>query len=193
MIVDLLVEGQIDEMAGRKIIEFCDYRLGIVYGRQGFGYIKAKISGFSVRAQYGNPILALVDFMDTGLSCPPAIADWVLQSNTQLILRAVVNEMESWLLADREAIAEYFGVSVVHVPQQPEQLDDPKQALVNVARHSRRKTIRDIIPPQGMSGVVGMGYTDVMSNFIQNHWNVARAAKNAPSLKRCVARLQALG
>ena len=193
MIIDLLVEGKIDEIVGRKIIEFCDFQPGVVYGNQGWQYIQSKLPGFSVRAQYGNPILTLVDFMDTGLACPPSITNWLPDPHPRLLLRTVVNEIESWLLADREAIAAYLRISVKHVPEFPEQIPDPKQTLVNLARRkSRRRLNRDLIPPQGISGVVGPGYTYRTHEFIQNYWDVERAAANAPSLKRCVKRLRAL-
>lgn len=193
MIINLLVEGIIDEIVGRKIIEFCGFQPGVVYGQQGWHYIRKKLLGFSESAKYGNPLLVLVDFMDTELPCPPAITGWIPQPHAQLILRAVVNEIESWLLADREAIAAYLRISVKHVPEFPEQIPDPKQTLVNLARHkSRRRLNRNLIPPQGTSGVVGPGYTTTMSEFVRNHWDVERAAANAPSLKRCVKRLRTL-
>jgi len=73
MTVDLLVEGPVDEAVARKVIRFCGHEPGMAYGKKGWNYIKDKLHGFNVRAQYGSPILVLVDFMDTQLTCPPEL------------------------------------------------------------------------------------------------------------------------
>lgn len=76
----------------------------------------------------------LVDFKDTGLECPPAVVTaWLPQPSTNLLLRVVVPMIESWLLADREGLAAFLGVSPALLPTMPETLINPKQALVNLA------------------------------------------------------------
>ncbi len=193
MVVDLLVEGVIDETAARKIVLACGHQPGQVFGKQGWQYIRDKLAGFNVRVRYGNPLLVMIDFMDTGLSCPPEIRQWLPDASPRLLLRTVVREIESWLLADRQSIAEYLRISPSKIPSHPEQLPNPKQTLVNLARHSRRRRIKtDIVPPPGMSGSVGPGYTSRIQEFIQNYWDVHRAASAAPSLQRCLSRLQDL-
>ena len=62
----------------------------------------------------------------------------------------VVRELESWLLADAAGLAAYLGLPRAVVPSQPESVGDPKLALVNLARRSRRTRLRDsIVPYQG--------------------------------------------
>ena len=79
MIVDALVEGPTDEAVARKIIAHCQHTFGVSYGKQGQSYIREKARGFDVLAQHGNPILVLVDFMDTGCDCPAAVPEeWLL-------------------------------------------------------------------------------------------------------------------
>ena len=193
MVIDLLVEGVIDETAARKIIRFCGHQPGRVFGKQGWRYIRDKLAGFNTRARYGTPLLVIIDFMDTDLSCPPEIHQWLPNASSRLLLRAVVREIESWLLADRQSIANYLGISLNLVPANPEQLPDPKQTLVNLARRSRNRRIRiDIVPRPRTSGIVGPGYTQRMQEFIQNHWHIDQAASTASSLQRCLHRLQNL-
>jgi hypothetical protein len=80
-------------------------------------------------------MLMLVDFMDTGLECPPEVpVAWLPDRCSKMLLRAVVREIESWLLADASGISRFLGVSVSLVPRDPESLKDPKQSLVNLAR-----------------------------------------------------------
>jgi len=76
------------------------------------------------------------------------------------------------------------------IPRDPEALDDPKRTLVNLARRSRRRGLRDAITPApGVSAVVGPGYTSVVEEFIVRGWDIAAAITRSPSLRRCVIRL----
>ncbi|MDW8317841.1 MAG: hypothetical protein RMN53_08365 [Anaerolineae bacterium] len=194
MIVDMLVEGDLDEAVARRLILLTGHQPGVVFGKQGVSYIQRSLRAFDQRARYGNPVLALVDFLDTHLSCPPELpALWLPARSSRFLLRAVVNEMESWLLADRRGIAQLLGLSVALIPQQPEQLTDPKQTLINLARRSPRRKLRNaMVPPPGVTAAVGPGYTGVMIEFVTKRWSVEGARRLAPSLDRCCHRLAEL-
>lgn len=194
MIVDALVEGTLDEVVAAKLILHSRHQFGIAYGKRGWVYLRDKVTGFNERARYGNPILTLVDFMDTGLDCPPNVpATWLPRRCEKLLLRAVVRELESWLLADGDAMAHFLGLPAAVVPREPETLDDPKQALVNLARRSRRRNLVDaLVPGRGVSSMVGPGYNSALVTFIDQYWRVEAAIEQAPSLRRCVARLEEL-
>ena len=191
MIVDVLVEGTTDEAVARQLIAHCRHEFGTAYGKQGQRYLHRKVAGFNVRALYGNPILMLVDFMDTGLNCPPQVpATWLRDRSDKMLLRVVVRELESWLLADGEGVARFLGISVALIPRSPEELVDPKRMLINLARRSRRKALRDaIVPRPNISSVVGPGYTSAIEDFVARYWNIAAALARSPSLQRCVTRL----
>ncbi len=73
MNVDSVVEGVLDDAVARELIEHCNHQFGTSYGKRGWHYIKDMVKGFDIRARHGNPILILVDFMDTGLNCPPEV------------------------------------------------------------------------------------------------------------------------
>jgi len=50
----------------------------------------------------------------------------------------------------------YLSVSANRVPREPEEVPDPKQALVNIARRSRNRAIRqDMVPREGSGRPVG--------------------------------------
>ena len=191
MIIDVLVEGTADEFVAQKVIRHCGLEPGTVYGRQGVGTLRAKLVGFNVRASFGNPILALVDFMDTRLSCPPEVAaTWLPDRSPRMLLRVVVPELEAWLLADRDGFARYFGVGVSKVPEKPELEADAKQTLVNLARRSNNRRIRrDVVPIEGFSASVGPGYVGTIRDYVNNHWSVHAAETRAISLQRCLMRL----
>ena len=193
MIVDALVEGPSDESVARKLITFAGHECGTIYGKRGWPYLREKASGFNIRARYGNPILMLVDFMDTGSGCPPAVGStWLPNPCDKMLLRVVVRELESWLLADATGLAHFFGISNTIIPRNPEEIVDPKQTLINLARRSRRRVCQAIVPAPGVSASIGPGYVAAIDQFVTEHWNVQTALLRSPSLHRCLLRLQKL-
>jgi hypothetical protein len=93
-------------------------------------------------------------------------------------------------MGDREGLASYLGISTSLVPASPESLDDPKRALVALARQCRRKDIReDMVPYEGSSAPVGPGYLARVREFADAHWRPDVASQSSPSLARCVAAL----
>lgn len=193
MNIDILVEGLLDEAVARRLIVYTGHQAGTSFGNRGVSYLRQKAAGFNARARHGAPMLMLVDFADTGLDCPPAVPSaWLPDRSPRLLLRVVVNEIESWLLADPLGIADLLGVSSAIVFDDPERLDDPKQTLVNLARRSRRKSAKAMVPNPGISASVGSGYVSEMQAFVTNRWNIAAARQRASSLDRCLLRLQEL-
>ncbi|RMD60166.1 hypothetical protein D6833_10280 [Candidatus Parcubacteria bacterium] len=194
MVVDALVEGVTDEAVARKLIAICGHRFGVAYGKRGHDYLRQKAAGFNERARYGNPILMLVDFMDTGFACPPEVPSrWLPHRHDKMLIRAAVPELESWLLADSQNLARFLGIAQTLIPKNPEAVSDPKQTLVSLARRSRSRALRDaIVPPQNISAVVGPGYSAAIEEFVEKYWSVHAAVKRSPSLQSCVKRLRDL-
>lgn len=186
-VLSLLVEGLLDEGVGRRILESCGLTPGVVYGRKGSSYIKTKVTGFN-RASKGTPILVLVDFMDTGLPCPPAVvANWCPHRKPTTLFRVVCREIESWLLADRKNLATFLRVPPKRLPADPESLADPKAALIDIARRSRSSELRSmLVPTPSGTSTVGPGYTSEMLRFARFEWDLQSARKAAESLDRCI-------
>lgn len=193
-LIDILIEGLLDEAVAHKLISYSGHTPGVSFGKRGLGYLQQRLPGFNARASYGSPILVLVDFMDTGLDCPPAVAaQWMPERSTRLLLRVAVREIESWLLADREGMAGFLGLSPALLPGSPETLRDPKQTLVNLARRSRRKAVRAALAPApGISATVGPEYVATLQEFVAKQWRIEAARTVAPSLDRCLVRLAEL-
>lgn len=183
-----------DEAAAFRIITASGHQPGVCYGKRGCSYIKQKVRDFNRTAQSIH-YLALVDLMDTKLSCPPeVVAQWIPYRQPKMIFRVVVRELESWLLADRASIAKFLGVSLAIIPDSPELLSDPKQSLINLARKSRKAKVRDaLVPEEGSTSPVGRLYVSEVINFIRNHWDVQEARQCSLSLDKCLSRLEALG
>jgi hypothetical protein len=99
--------------------------------------------------------------------------------------------LESWLLAHHKALARFLNVSVDLIPRDPDGEEHPKRTLVNLARRSRTRSIReDLIPEAGSSGVVGKNYTARLTEFIRDPWEPLVAQDRSPSLRRALAALK---
>ena len=108
-----------------------------------------------------------------------------------MFFRIVVREIESWIMADRENIANFLNVSIEKIPLSPENEDDPKQKLVNIARGSRSsKIISELVPEQNSTAQVGKLYTSEIKRFISDSWDANSARTNSPSLDKCLKRLE---
>jgi hypothetical protein len=182
-----------DEAAANRLIEAAGHTPGTCYGKKGFPYIQNKVRSFnqtSIKTNY----LVLVDFMDTGLACPAeVVAQWLPHRRPSLLFRVVVRELESWLLADRENLASFLRVSAAKIPSDPEQLPDPKLTLVNIARFSRSKGIREaLVPEAGSTARIGKLYTSEMSRFIEADWDITNARKSSESLNKCCIHLEGI-
>lgn len=193
MIIYALVEGPTDEVMACRLAEIAGHQIGACYGKRGVSWLKQHVVNFNGMAS-AIPMLALVDFMDTGLLCPPdVVRRWLPQRHSHMIFRLVVRELESWLLADRKGMAAFLGVPLVKMPQHPEILHDPKQALVNLARRSRYSSVRTtLVPRSGTTARVGRLYTSEISRFIREIWDAEKARANSLSLHRCLLRLEEL-
>jgi hypothetical protein len=191
MYFNLLVEGYVDEALARKLVAHCGHDSGITYGIKGWTYIEAKAKAFD-QSCYGQGLLTLVDLMDTKRECPTVVVEtWVPDRNPLHVFRVVVQEAESWILADRESISEYLAVPINKIPARPEELEDPKRSLINLARTSRRKAVREaLVPVDGTSASEGPLYSSEITKYIAQKWSPERASDQAPSLARCIFRLK---
>jgi hypothetical protein len=190
--VHLAVEDDLSESVVRRLLLDTgrDYSVGTAFGRGGFGYLRNRANNWNAAAAAGTPILLLTDLDEH--ACPSALIEsWLdLKSHANLIFRVAVREVESWLLADRDGFANFLQIRAVQVPSQPDQLSDPKESLVNLARRSRIRALREsIVPRQGSTAVQGPDYNRCLGSFVRNQWDRAAAAGRSPSLGRAWARL----
>ena len=192
MEVSVCVEGMSDEGAASAIIKSCGLSVGKYYGRGGKNHLLKKLSGYNAAAVYA-PWVAFVDLDNDG-PCPgQKRLDWLPDPAEFMRFRVVVREMEAWLLADAERISEFLGVSRMRIPSNPEDLDDPKEALIALARRSRKSAIRRGLVPRGGSGAsVGPTYASDIREFGRSQWRPLVAAEVVPSLNRCISRIRDL-
>jgi hypothetical protein len=178
-----VVEGDTDEPVVRKLANDARLRIEHVFDMGGKGQLDKLLKNFNSSAK-GSPWFVLRD-LDHDSDCAPSyLRDVRLRPATWMIFRLAVREIEAWLLADHEGLAEYLGVSPSRIPARPDELDDPTQTLVNLARRSRRSgIIHAFVPRQGDSVVVGPGYEAGIIDFGRERWDLNSACKRSPSLQ----------
>jgi hypothetical protein len=138
-------------------------------------------------AQHTGPILGLAD-LET-YPCPSGLIAEHLPEGRHpgFVLRVAERMLESWLLADGEALASFLCVSPQLLPRDPEAEVHAKRTLVDLARNSPDRTIRsDLVPEEGSKGTIGRGYTPRMTEFVVRHWRPLEAAKCSQSLRRAL-------
>lgn len=188
--IDLATEDELSEVTLLRIVaEVNRYAIGTAYRRGGFGYLQRTIGGWNSAAR-GKPFIVLTDL--DAHECPlRLISNWLhVERHPNLLFRIAVREVESWLLADCENLSEFLGVSSTLIPLVPDNLPDPKAVLVNLARRSRSKEVRDrLVPRAGSTAKQGPDYNGCLGPFVRSRWNVGAAQARSPSLARTVARL----
>ncbi len=183
------VEGIVDEAALKSILRHLGLRSSGVFGKNGKNDLLKNLSGYNRAAEFF-PWVVVVD-LDSDAQCAPEfVAGWLPFPSRFMCFRIAVREIEAWLIADRDRISEFLSIPKARVPLSPDELEDPKNCMVNLARASRRKEIRDdMVPRPGSRRAVGPSYSARLIEFV-NHvdkcWRPDVAAENSDSLARCM-------
>lgn len=189
------VEGISDEAVLRRVVIEYGAVVHRVQVQLGKANLRRALPGYNAAAQR-DPWLVLVD-LDQDFDCAAAlVADWLPAPGTSMRFRVVVREIEAWLLADRERFTSFFSVPTSAVPDQPDELPDPKLTLLAAVTRSRRAAIRvDMLPRPGSGRQVGAAYTSRLIEFASDSvqgWRPNVAAHRSPSLSSCLTRLESL-
>lgn len=188
--VILAVEDRLSDEVATKILEKFGVEIVKRIGYQGKSDLERKATELN-RAASGLAVFLLTD-LDSPRDCPPRlIHSWVKGTlNPRFLFRVAVMEVESWIMADRIGFAAFLGIPLHRIPSPTDDILNPKEFLVSLARRSQKKTVRDaLVPTQGANLSVGTEYNTLLSEFVQNHWDLERAATVSPSLKRTLNRL----
>jgi hypothetical protein len=190
VVISAAVEGLVDEAVVRKLIIEAGGNPGTVYGKKGKPFLRQTILGYNNAARH-SPWVVLVD-LDRDAECaPPLRAEWVPDPAQCLCFRVAVREVEAWLMADPESLASFLAVARSRIPSDPEQLLQPKTEMVNLARRSRRRDIRDDMVPREQSGrSVGPADTSRLVEYVQALWRPQVAVERAQSLRRATGHLK---
>jgi len=190
------VEGVVDEAVLRRVLKHVGLSMAAVHGRRGQQQLLQSLPGYNYAARFA-PWVALVDLNGDYPCASAAIEQWMPAPSEHMYCRVAVRAIESWLLADRERIAGTLRINRHRVPERPDALAHPKTELVNLARQSRSRTIREeLVPRDGSGRLVGPLYTARLTAFVNDEadgWRPGQAALGSESLTRCIERLLSLG
>jgi hypothetical protein len=185
--VNIATEDELSELTLLRLLTSINrFAVGRAYRRGGFGYLRRTVEGWNAAAR-GIPFIVLTD-LDAGTCAPRMIAEWLsAPKHPNLIFRVAVREVEAWLLADSHGLSEFFGIKKAVIPSQPEVLPNPKAALVDLARRSRYRKIRNgIVPRTGSTAQQGPDYNGCLAVFVKEQWNINAARANSPSLASAI-------
>jgi hypothetical protein len=163
------------------------------FGRQGNGYLLKRLKNLNSTASAELKVLMLTD-LDKIVCVAALLADWfgIMQRDANLIFRVAVREVEAWLMADRDNFASFLGISRTKVQTGVEALADPKRELLNLAKRSKARGIKQgLLPEKNAVAVQGFGYNDLLCDFVRKSWSAREASKNAPSLLRARRQIHA--
>ena len=191
--VAVATEDELGEaIALRLISEVADLNcVTLKLRKNGSGYLRSKMDSWCQMAHH--QIVVLLTDLDR-VDCVVQLRNNWLGNRSlpkNLLLRVAVREVESWVLADGEALSSLLG-KIVIAPRDPDALPDPKQALLNLARTAPRSVREDLVKVVDGKVSQALGYNARVADWIQTAWSPARAAVRSPSLARTRARIQDL-
>ena len=194
--VELMVgEGLLDARAGLRLLQSLNVPIDPArcINKGGSGAFWRDAPKYDAMARNDGIVLALTD-LDQAPWPSGLISDRLGRApSARFLLRIAARKVESWFIADAGNLARYLGVSAHRVPRDPDSLPDPKRTLVNLARQSRRRPVReDVVPEPGPSAPVGKNYVRVMEEFVEQHWDPLVARKNSRSLARAIKAIQSI-
>ncbi|MCX7727782.1 MAG: DUF4276 family protein, partial [Chitinispirillaceae bacterium] len=134
------------------------------------------------------PHIILTD-LDNSPCVPTFVNKWInFTLNDNLLFRVAVKEIDAWLIADREAFSEFIGIPLAKIPSDTQTILDPKEFIIQMAKKSKKKHIKDIIPVG--SAKQGPGYNSILTKFITQVWCPYRASKHNESLNKSIKKIE---
>lgn len=137
---------------------------------------------------------AVLCIADTDRGCAKELRGRWLPAHTpeRFLLRLAVPMIESWLMADHKALAEFFGVADSVVPRNPDDEPNAKRTMLGLARRSKRRILREEVVSTFDPSKPGTGYNTHLRSYVATNWRLQEAVQRSPSLARAVRRIDAL-
>lgn len=185
-----VVEGIVDEAIARTLLGHVGRVAGTIYVQGGKPRLLEKLAGFNSAARF-SPWLVLVDLNGVAPCAPEFVSGVMPSPSPQMVFRVAVRQAEAWLMGDTQGLASYLRVSRARVPDDPEGEVYAKQTMVNIARNSRNRHVReDMVPTPASGRRTGPNYAGRLIEFATQHWRPEVAAERVESLNRCLQRLE---
>jgi len=193
MKVALAIEDDLSKAIGLRLLAELPIPVtpNLILHKGGFGYLKSRMDSWRELSQ--RQIVLILTDLDR-VACPLELrADWLGKTprHANLLLRIAVREVESWVLADHVAVRKLIGNKGT-LPPLPDDLPDPKQHLLKLAKLAPRRIREDLVKESGTVASQGIGYNACLTAWVQSVWSPERASERSPSLERTRRRLSEL-
>lgn len=192
--VALATEDALSEAVGKRLLTSIEHPMeaNLYFRQNGFGYLRKNMQKWCNLA-IQQPVVLLTD-LDQHV-CPHNLIDtWLggLIRPNNLVFRVAVKEVESWLLADHDAMRQLIG-NKGRLPPDPDTLENPKDYLLKLAKNAHREIRKDLVKEDGAASSQGIGYNARLTDVVDNLWSPQRASHRSPSLIKAFQRLDELG
>ena len=158
-----------------------------VMSANGKGVIESRIRKYweAARNNRNYPYVIFRDLDRDGGGCPVTLRAELVErtpgESPNLLIRIVDQCIESWILADREGVAEFCGKSAAKVKLPP---SHHKPYLLSLM-----KDVKDAVEKKGRELDFGPAYATHLHHLMTHHWSIERAAAESDSLRRALKRL----
>ena len=133
------------------------------------------------------PYVIFRDLDQDGEGCPVTLrAELVEQTpgeSPDLLIRIVDQCIESWILADRQGVAEFCERPIASVRPRDSR---PKDHLLQLFQKAQFK---HAVSREGGKLAFGPAYEKHLQRLMTDHWSIERAAAESDSLRRALKRL----
>lgn len=185
----VIVEGTTDEPVINALMRaagWADHEF-LVWSVNGKGAIDRDIERYWEAAR-GHAYVVFRDLDRDGGGCPVTLRAELVErtpgESPNLLIRIVDQCIESWILADREGVAEFCGKSAAKVKLPP---SHHKPYLLSLM-----KDVKDAVEKKGRELDFGPAYAVHLQRLMTHHWSIERAAAESDSLRRALERLTEL-
>ena len=188
------VEGDVDEAVVRCLIEHIQAKTRAVYGRNGKSHLQRRLSGYNQAARF-SPWIVLIN-KDRDAECASLRNLWLPDPSQYMCFRGRSHSEKHGSWPTGSALRGFLLSTSPEFQRTLKPYIHPKPAMVEIAKHSRRREIReDMVPRAGSGRVVGPAYTARLIEFVigaKIGWRPEVAAECSESLKRCLRCLRRL-
>ena len=133
------------------------------------------------------PYVIFRDLDQDGEGCPVTLRAELVEhtpgESPDLLIRIVDQCIESWILADRQGVAEFCERPIASVRPCDSR---PKDHLL---RLFQKVQFKDAVLREGGKLVFGPAYKGHLQNLMNHYWSIERAAVESDSLRRALERL----
>lgn len=184
----VIVEGETDEPVINALMRAAgwddsEFRVTSVNGK---GVIDRDLKNYWEAARV-LPYVVFRDLDRDGGGCPVTLRAELIEhtpgESPDLLIRIVDQCIESWILADRQGVAEFCELPIASVRPCDSR---PKDHLLRLFQKAQFK---DAVLREGGKLVFGPAYALHLQRLMTHHWSIERAAAESDSLRRALKRL----